>query len=274
MKTWDEFWKDLLRPIRHLVDHQAIVAASVLILGLGAVGSFMAEILARTGIGIMTLWDLDVVDFSNITRSVYTVNEEGQRKSEASLEIVKAINPTAEVHIFDGDILEAPDDLLRGVALKHSVTVIAADSFQVHEKLNALLYPISTCLYTYVTDQGSTGEIVRTTPGERGCVRCLTNFNERRAAGVARDFQALGTDMQRVALEAACMVLGIVLRGKKGGDLFQEYLEPSSKLALVINRRSMLRDELPRGFVSGTIRVDTRSSSRSCPVCSKRLKIN
>ena len=44
--------------------------ATVLVVGLGGVGSFAAEFLARAGVGTMTIVDGDVVDITNINRQL------------------------------------------------------------------------------------------------------------------------------------------------------------------------------------------------------------
>jgi tRNA A37 threonylcarbamoyladenosine dehydratase len=48
--------------------------ATVLVVGLGGVGSFAAEFLARAGVGTMTIVDGDVVDITNINRQLPALN--------------------------------------------------------------------------------------------------------------------------------------------------------------------------------------------------------
>ena len=48
--------------------------ARILIIGIGGVGSWVAEALARTGIGFMTLVDLDDVCVTNINRQIHALN--------------------------------------------------------------------------------------------------------------------------------------------------------------------------------------------------------
>ena len=112
------------------------------------------------------------------------------------------------------------------------------------------------------------GEVVWTTPGDQGCVACVVNADQRGAAGVAHDFQALGVDMFQVASTAACVALGLILKEAKGGDAFSDFVQPSSHLLCVYNRRrGIFAETAPAGFVNGVVRVDTRDASRGCQVC-------
>jgi len=74
-------------------------AARVAVVGLGGVGSWAAEALARSGIAALTLIDLDHIAESNINRQVQAVNATlGQAKARALAERVAAIHPGCAVH--------------------------------------------------------------------------------------------------------------------------------------------------------------------------------
>ena len=81
-------------------------AAHVCVVGLGGVGTWAAEALARSGIGALTLVDLDEVCVSNINRQLHALTETvGHAKVEAMAERICAINPgcrvTAEQKFFN-----------------------------------------------------------------------------------------------------------------------------------------------------------------------------
>lgn len=78
----------------------------IVIAGLGGVGSWAVEALARTGIGTLTLIDLDDVCVTNINRQLpATDGTIGQLKSEVLAERVKQINPRCDVRIIDDFLL-------------------------------------------------------------------------------------------------------------------------------------------------------------------------
>ena len=72
--------------------------STVAILGIGGVGSFAAEALARTGVGKLILIDKDVVDITNVNRQIHaTLKTVGRSKVEVMAERIAEINPNCEV---------------------------------------------------------------------------------------------------------------------------------------------------------------------------------
>ncbi|MDO4435345.1 MAG: tRNA threonylcarbamoyladenosine dehydratase [Cardiobacteriaceae bacterium] len=75
---------------------------SALVAGLGGVGGFCAEALARAGIGRLVLLDHDVVSPSNINRQLLALhNTVGMKKTEVARERLRQINPEAEIIVID-----------------------------------------------------------------------------------------------------------------------------------------------------------------------------
>ena len=73
----------------------------VCILGLGGLGSNVAVLLARAGIGYLKLVDFDIVEASNLNRQQYRISHINMKKVEALKSIIKEINPFVEVDILD-----------------------------------------------------------------------------------------------------------------------------------------------------------------------------
>ena len=67
--------------------------ARVAVAGLGGLGSNIAVMLARSGIGELLLVDFDTVDVTNLNRQMYLVPQLGKPKAEALPEILYQINP-------------------------------------------------------------------------------------------------------------------------------------------------------------------------------------
>ena len=80
----------------------AVRAAHVAVVGIGGVGSWAAEALARSGVGRITLVDMDHVAESNINRQVHAVTPTlGMAKVTAMQERIALINPHCHVHCVD-----------------------------------------------------------------------------------------------------------------------------------------------------------------------------
>ncbi len=73
----------------------------VLVVGLGGVGSFAAELICRGGVGKMTIVDGDVVDLTNCNRQLPAMQTTvGQSKAELMAERLRAINPRIELTVI------------------------------------------------------------------------------------------------------------------------------------------------------------------------------
>lgn len=98
---------------------QRIRGAHVVVVGVGGVGSWAAEALARSGVGRLTLIDMDHVAESNINRQIHALSGTvGQAKVLAMRDRIAQINPGCRVDCID-DFVDADNwpGLLQGVAV-------------------------------------------------------------------------------------------------------------------------------------------------------------
>ncbi len=111
--------------------------ARVAIAGLGGTGSAQAQALARLGIGKFSLADPDTFELANFNRQAGAfVHTLGRRKTEVTAEILRAINPEAEIACFAEGISESNlDAFLAGVDL----VIDSLDFYCFKERF--LLYP-------------------------------------------------------------------------------------------------------------------------------------
>lgn len=77
---------------------EALKNKTVAVFGLGGVGSYVAEALARAGIGKLVVCDMDVIELSNVNRQLYAMTSTvGRKKTEVCRERLLDINPTMTV---------------------------------------------------------------------------------------------------------------------------------------------------------------------------------
>lgn len=86
--------------------YEKLQQSQVAIAGLGGLGSNVAVMLTRTGIGKLKLIDFDRVDLSNLNRQVYDIRHLGQPKTEALSQRLWEINPYIELELYNGRITE------------------------------------------------------------------------------------------------------------------------------------------------------------------------
>lgn len=80
---------------------QRFLQARVAVVGVGGVGSWAVESLARSGIGHLTLIDLDEICVTNVNRQLHAMDGQiGRQKTEAMAERVRAIHPDGQVEVI------------------------------------------------------------------------------------------------------------------------------------------------------------------------------
>lgn len=77
--------------------HNKLKNANIGIAGLGGLGSHIAIMLARSGIGRLTLVDFDIIEPSNLNRQSYNISDLGMPKTKAMKKNIKKINPFIKV---------------------------------------------------------------------------------------------------------------------------------------------------------------------------------
>jgi tRNA A37 threonylcarbamoyladenosine dehydratase len=88
----------------------ALLNAHVCVVGIGGVGSWAAEGLARTAVGRLTLIDLDMVAESNTNRQIHALGDiYGKAKVDAMAERLRAINPACEIRCIEDFV--TPDNV-------------------------------------------------------------------------------------------------------------------------------------------------------------------
>lgn len=104
---------------------QKLANSYVMVVGLGGVGSFAAEFIARSGVGKMTIIDGDVVDPSNRNRQLPALaTNHGVSKAEIMAERLKSINPEIELDVVkqfvtpemvEEQLLKKPDYIIDAI---------------------------------------------------------------------------------------------------------------------------------------------------------------
>ncbi len=87
-------------------------AAHVVVIGIGGVGSWAAEAMARNAVGTLTLIDLDNIAESNVNRQIHALEGEfGKAKITAMAQRIRAINPSCQVREIEDFI--TPDNVAK-----------------------------------------------------------------------------------------------------------------------------------------------------------------
>ena len=129
--------------------------AHICVVGIGGVGSWAAEALARSAIGRITLIDLDMVAESNVNRQIHALGDTfGKAKTTAMAERIRAINPACQVHEIEDFV--SPDNLAQTLGRSYDYVIDAID--QVRTKA-AMLAWCKTNDVPIVTAGGAGGQM-------------------------------------------------------------------------------------------------------------------
>lgn len=80
---------------------ERLAGARVAVFGIGGVGGYVCEALARSGVGALDLIDSDQVDITNLNRQIIATHETlGRYKTEVMRERILSINPQADVRVY------------------------------------------------------------------------------------------------------------------------------------------------------------------------------
>ena len=146
--------------------------ARVLLVGCGALGSVLAEILVRAGIGRLTLADRDYVDESNLQRqSLYTEADarEGLPKAVAAVRHLREINSAVETveRIADVNALS-----VASLVQEQDLILDGTDNFETRYLLNdaCVKHKVN---WIYGAAVGSYGVTMTIRPGDTPCLRCV-----------------------------------------------------------------------------------------------------
>ena len=101
-----EEWRNALEERHGKELHRVFSSATVAVCGLGGLGSNIAPLLARAGIGKLLLIDFDRVDITNLNRQQYKAVQIGRYKTDALAENLKEISPYISLEIYTERITE------------------------------------------------------------------------------------------------------------------------------------------------------------------------
>ncbi|MBJ6611216.1 MAG: molybdopterin-synthase adenylyltransferase MoeB [Candidatus Thiothrix moscowensis] len=126
--------RQILMPEIDVSGQERLLAARVLVIGMGGLGAPVTLYLAAAGIGHLTLADFDSVDLTNLQRQViHTTASIGQPKVESARQAALALNPHVHVQVIRKKLDYS--ELLSTVSA-HDVIVDCSDNFPTRFELN------------------------------------------------------------------------------------------------------------------------------------------
>lgn len=226
---------------------ERLAAAAVVIFGIGGVGSYAAEGLARAGVGRMTLVDHDVIDVTNINRQIHALTETvGASKAETMAQRIRSINPSCEVRAIRAFYqpeeaerffsepydyaLDAVDTVTAKIDLavqchRRGIPLIA--SMGAANKLDPTLFEV---MDIYRTTGDPLARILRKKLKERGVphLRVVCSRERPRTSEAGVEQPAAGRNSVPASISFVPSAVGLIMAGAVIRDLLNIRVEVSS----------------------------------------------
>jgi molybdopterin/thiamine biosynthesis adenylyltransferase len=190
----DRYQRQLALSVIGAEGQRKLAASAVVVVGCGALGSRQAELMARAGVGCLTLIDRDRVELHNLPRqTLFDENDARERlpKAQCAARHLRAINSQITIEAVTVDVTAANVEELLPSA---DVVLDGTDNFETRYLLNDVCVKSNTP-WIYGGLLGTVGGVMAVRPGIGPCLRCV--FPE------APQTSALATCETRGVLNAA-----------------------------------------------------------------------
>ena len=218
---------------------EKLAASRVCIFGIGGVGGYVAEALARSGVGHLELVDNDVVCLSNLNRQIIATHETlGQYKADVMKERILSINPEAEVTVhkcfylpetrsqFDFTNYDYVVDAIDTVAGKIALVLQAEESgtpiissMGAGNKLDPAAFQVADI---YQTSVCPLAKVMRKELKKRGVKKLKVVYSKELPVAVQNDEESLHSSSRRSipgSIAFVPSVAGLIIAGEVVKDL-------------------------------------------------------
>ncbi|RMG35568.1 MAG: HesA/MoeB/ThiF family protein [Methanobacteriota archaeon] len=243
-------------------DHEKFSQAHVLILGVGALGTFVSTNLTLAGIGKVTLVDYDTIELSNLNRQLlFSPEDVGKNKAKVAAQKLKMLNPDVEIKAFPHDMQKLSKMDLQ------DVTVIAAclDTFRGRRWANSLavrekLPLVSGGMFGFL------GNVQTIIPYKTPCFECQPLISQEK---LSQACTPLGETRKKIELEKDEPPIPSVstLSSIVGGLMSQELIK------LIMNIGTPLQNYLFIDGLHSSFTILPLKKNDDCPMCGTKFTV-
>ena len=196
---------------------------TVIVVGVGGVGSVASEMLVRCGVGKLIIFDYDMVELANMNRLFYTPDQCGMSKVAAAKKSLTFINPDVQIEDYNYNITTVENfEHFMGKIKEGSLTggnvdlvLSCVDNFQARMTINQACNELGqTWLESGVSEDAVSGHIQLIRPGELACFECAPPL-----------IVASGVDEKTLKREGVCAASLPTTMGIVAGFLVQNALK-------------------------------------------------
>jgi len=204
-------------------NYEDIRLKTVLVVGVGGVGSVAAEMLVRCGVGKLLIFDYDKVELANMNRMFYTPDQCGMSKVAAARKSLSFINPDVQIEDYNYNIttVENFEHFMSRISTgslsggKVDLVLSCVDNFQARMSINQACNELGQPWFeSGVAETAVSGHIQLILPGELACFECAPPL-----------IMASGVDESTLKREGVCAASLPTTMGIVAGFLVQNALK-------------------------------------------------
>ena len=204
-------------------NYEQIRTKTVVIVGVGGVGSVAAEMLVRCGVGKLLIFDYDMVELANMNRLFYTPDQCGMSKVAAARKSLSFINPDVQIEDYNYNITTVDNfehlmgRLREGAIGGGAVDLVLScvDNFQARMTINQACNELGQVwMESGVSEDAVSGHIQLLIPGRYACFECAPPL-----------IVASGVDEKTLKREGVCAASLPTTMGITAGFLVQNALK-------------------------------------------------
>eukprot|EP01114_Cavostelium_apophysatum_P016681 TRINITY_DN4797_c0_g1_i1.p1 TRINITY_DN4797_c0_g1~~TRINITY_DN4797_c0_g1_i1.p1 ORF type:complete len:385 (+),score=102.35 TRINITY_DN4797_c0_g1_i1:109-1263(+) len=242
-------------------NYEKIRDYSVIVVGLGGIGSVAAEMLTRCGIGKLLLFDYDTVEIANMNRLFFRPEQAGMTKTQAAKETLLEINPDVIIETYTYNITSVDhfDHFLNRIKTggKQDGTPVdlvlgCVDNFEARVTINQACVELNLAwMESGVSEDAVSGHIQHIIPGETACFQCVPPL-----------IVATGISEKTLKREGVCAASLPTTMGITAGFLIQNALKKLLRFGTVSSYvgYNAMQDFFPKD----TIRPNPECANRFC----------
>lgn len=210
--------RQIMLPQIDIEGQQKLLAANILIIGAGGLGSPAAIYLAAAGVGTLTIYDNDIVDLSNLQRQIaHYTPDIGTDKVISTQKTLKQLNPEVKVRAVKQKLEGEQLDL---EVRQADVVLDCSDNFTTRFAINAACVKHQTALVSGAAIRFE-GQVTVFTPGKNNspCYNCLYNSDGEELQncatnGVIAPITGIVGSIQALEAMKLIMAIGETLTGR------------------------------------------------------------
>uniref|UniRef100_A0AC34F783 THIF-type NAD/FAD binding fold domain-containing protein n=1 Tax=Panagrolaimus sp. ES5 TaxID=591445 RepID=A0AC34F783_9BILA len=163
-------------------DYEKIREKTLIVVGVGGVGSVVAEMLTRCAVGKLILFDYDKVELANMNRLFYQPHQSGLSKVEAARDTLLHINPDVEIEVHNMNITTMENFNIFVNRIQHGnlnngkvdLVLSCVDNFEARMTVNTACNEENQIwIESGVSENAVSGHIQYIEPGKTACFSCL-----------------------------------------------------------------------------------------------------